>query len=153
MHSESKEARADVHLRPHPFVRFAMIVPAAVLTYASLNVLIRHPGPETFVLALLFVVPSVAGALRWILVAGASRVEHTLIVRGLIWSRRIPLNAIQRVSKGYSTVYWETSSGQRRATPLTAFWSKPRPAEFITEYNNQRINSIRAWFREEQCSD
>ncbi|MDN4613207.1 hypothetical protein P5G50_01975 [Leifsonia sp. F6_8S_P_1B] len=127
-----------------------MLIPAAAVSYASLTVLATEPRVETLVIALLAVVPSAAGAARWTLLSGARLDGATLVVHGLLWSRRIPLSSIRRVSKGYAAVYWVTKAGRRRVTPLTPFWSNPRPVEFVTQYNSRMINAIRSWFRDAQ---
>jgi hypothetical protein len=122
-----------------------MLVPGACVSAAGLGVWLQSPSYSAALVALVFCGGSLYGAVRWIVFAGASRDGDTLVISGLVWSRRIPLRQVDGVTKGYVTVHWHSRNGRRIATPVTALWSKPRPIEFVTRYSNARVNTIRSW--------
>lgn len=138
-------SEVSARLRPHWIQRIAVLVPGIVVSAAGFSVWANSPSSAT--LALMLVGGSLYGAVRWVAFAGVSRRGDILLVSGLVWSRRIPLRQIDRVTKGYVTVHWHSRNGHRVATPVTALWSEPRPMEIVTQYSNERVNEIRSWVR------
>ncbi|MFJ3489911.1 hypothetical protein [Leifsonia aquatica] len=119
-------------LRPHPF------------QYVGGSIL-----PLTNVIgAAVLIATSVYLAVRWFGFAGARRLGDTLIVSGILWSRRIPLRRIDRVTTGYVFVVWRTRRGGWRWTPITSLWSKPRPLDVVTRYSNRNVRVIRGWVKD-----
>lgn len=137
-----------VVLRPHWLQRFGMLIPTGVVTAAGVHVLITEATPAAAVAFVILAAPSIYVAIRWVLFAGVVRSSTALVIRGMWWSRRIPLGRVRRVTKGYVVVQWESRRGRLIYSPVTALWSKPRPIETVTEHSDAAVNTIREWVRE-----
>jgi hypothetical protein len=112
-------------------VLFAYVVASGELTLPTTMI-----GGAFFVGPLLLITPRcVAG--------GVEGTATELIVRGWLWSRRIPRGAITEISP--TKVTWITPSGRGRWTPLTMFWNGLNPWTPIAEHNEHAIHSIRRW--------
>ena len=133
-----------LRLRPHVIIRLSLFVPAGILIAASAAAWadVSTSVIPRFAASVPIMAASFVLAMRWFLVAGAECANGTLIVRGLLWSRRIPRSQIEKITKGYVFVWWRTPRGHRRVSAMTAFWSRPNPVESVTKYNNDPINSI-----------
>ena len=93
-------------------------------------------GGPVFILPLLALTPrSIRG--------GAEGTESELIVRGWLWTRRIPRAAISDVTQDF--VVWTAPSGKVRVTHLTMFWNGARTPRPFYEHNVRAITQIRAW--------
>lgn len=134
-----------MRFRPHPLVRFGILLPAGIIpmaivsTWSSANSMAdaREAGAVILVCAL------VAG--RWVLFAGAECSDSHLIVRGLLWSRRIRRDAIMGFSRDYVFVRWRTRRDVVVFSPMGPFWSKPNPAAFVSAYNHTVLEKISDW--------
>ena len=136
-------------LRPHPFQYFGGFLPPAVLVLAGSVAVHTDPdAPQLRNAVVVLIAFSGYLTVRWFGFAGARRVGDALVVTGVLWSRRVPLYRIDRVTTGYVFVVWRTSRGRRRWTPVTALWSKPRPLDFVTRYSNRNVRTIRDWVRD-----
>lgn len=132
-------------LRPHPFQYVGgSILPLTLILVGIFTVQADSDTPDVIGAAVL-IATSVYLAVRWIGFAGARRLGDTLII---LWSRRIPLRRIDRVTAGYVFVVWRTRRGGWRWTPITSLWSKPRPLDFVTRYSNRNVRAIRGWAKD-----
>lgn len=139
-------------LRPHWLQLIGLFVPIAIVVGATFAVWLARPSAASdFVMA----VVGVTGlylAVRWELVAGVRRSGHQIVVAGVLWSRRIRLDRIDKISKGYVAVHWHTRRGRPMVTPITALWSKPRPLPIVTGHSNHAVDVIRGWVLAERES-
>jgi hypothetical protein len=148
-----EEQPVSERLRPHWIQRLGMLLPGFVVSAAGVITWSNSPTAGGAVFAVVLVAVSALGAVRWLAFAGVTRRGETILVRGLVWSRRIPLRQIDRVTKGYVAVHWHSRSGHRVVTPVTALWSKPRPIEIVTRYSDNNVNVIRGWIRSTPVSE
>jgi len=135
-------------LRPHPFQYVGgSILPLTLILVGIFTVQADSDTPNVIGAAVL-IATSVYLAVRWFGFAGARRLGDTLIVSGILWSRRIPLRRIDRVTTGYVFVVWRTRRGGWRWTPITSLWSKPRPLDVVTRYSNRNVRVICGWVKD-----
>ncbi|MBN9632568.1 MAG: hypothetical protein J0I18_18490 [Actinobacteria bacterium] len=142
------DAAPEVRIHPHWLPRLGVLLPTGVLSISSIAVLQQNFNAGRVFVAIAFISASLYVAVRWILFAGIRRHGDRVIVTGMLWSRRIPLRQVDRVTGGYSSIHWHTRSGFRLITPMGALWSKPHPLPDVTEYNNKRLTILREWVRE-----
>ncbi|QNE37205.1 hypothetical protein [Leifsonia shinshuensis] len=125
-----------------------MLLPTGVVSISSVAALQRNFNAGGVTVATVFILASLYVAARWVLFAGIRRHRDRVIVTGMFWSRSIPLRQVDRVTGAYSSIHWHTRSGIRLITPLSALWSKPRPLQDVTQYNNKQLSMLRGWVRE-----
>jgi len=132
-------------LRPHWIQIVGVLVPIAILVGASFSVWIARPSAGSlFVFAIIALVGIYAGV-RWAALSGVRLVNQSILITRLLWSRKVPLERVSKVTKGYVAIHWRTASGKSIVSPVTALWSKPRPVQIITDYSNAAVDVIRAW--------
>ncbi|MFZ7086870.1 hypothetical protein [Curtobacterium sp. RRHDQ10] len=79
--------------------------------------------------------------------------DDGIVVRGLLWSRRIPWKAISAVSSDPAgewfmpVVTWRTVRGSRRLTPLTGFWVTNDPFGLVTGPARRGLRALRREWR------
>ena len=141
-------------LRPHWLQRLGLLVPIVIVVGATFSVWVDDRSAASDSLMAVVGSLGVYCSARWLLLAGVRRSRETIVVHGVLWSRRIRLAQIDKVSKGYVAVYWRARTGQMIITPVTALWSRPRPLPMVTRYSNHAVDAIREWVRfEKQISN
>ncbi|MEN2736799.1 hypothetical protein ABCS02_03315 [Microbacterium sp. X-17] len=125
-----------------------MLLPTGVVSISFIAALQQNFNAGGVTVAAVFILASLYVAARWVLFAGIRRHGDRVIVTGMLWSRRIPLRQVDRVTGDYSSIHWHTRSGLRLITPLSALWSKPHPVQNVTQYNNKQLSMLREWVRE-----
>jgi hypothetical protein len=83
---------------------------------------------------------------RSIFLAGAICTEDELIVRGMLWSRRIPRTAIEEITESWAVVVWRGMRVGKRFTPMTAFFTG-NSAQWFEDYNHAAIKTVREWVK------
>ncbi|MBN9632734.1 MAG: hypothetical protein J0I18_19365 [Actinobacteria bacterium] len=81
---------------------------------------------------------------------GVRRDGAFLVATGALWSRRIPLARIERVTDFNVFMRWRTRSGIRVFTPLVAFSAQEGSIEYVASRNRWAIAQIRHWVEQEQ---
>jgi len=77
------------------------------------------------------------------ILGGVEFTDSELIVRGWLWSRRIERGAISAVNA--DVIVWTASSGNRRVTPLTMFWTFAGYTSAMRVHNENAVNTIIRW--------
>lgn len=139
------DGRPVGRLRPHPIQYFGMAFVPVILVAVAVVSYQKSPTGSLLIAAGFLIAFSLYFAVRWFGFAGARKDKDDLVVTGPLWSRRIPLAHVDRVSFGYVAVTWHTRRGKRRWTPITPLWSKPRPLEVVTRHSNNKVMTIRSW--------
>lgn len=129
-----------------------LVAAAGVFVFAA-----GYERPSDFVVVFpLIVLPAVV--IGTVLVRNALRLGadcgvDAVVVRGLLWSRRIPWTAISAVSSDPAgewfmpVVTWKTRAGTRRFTPLTGFWVTNDAFGFATEPARRGLRALRREWR------
>jgi hypothetical protein len=148
----NRDTPSEPRIHPHWLPRVGVLIPTGVVSIASIAALQQNVDAGGVTVAAILTSASLYVAVRWVVFAGIRRHGDRVVVTGMLWSRSIPLQQIDRVTGGYSSIRWHTRSGIRVITPLSALWSNPSPLPDVTEYNNQRLRILRAWVREARKS-
>jgi hypothetical protein len=75
----------------------------------------------------------------------------TVTVRGALFTRRISLTAITEVttsSYAYPAIEWQATTGRRRRTQLTAFWSGDTALRIIRNHNLDLLLDLAEWIEQ-----
>ena len=139
-------------LRPHWLARLVILLPFGPLAVLAAQFIWTYPDGTGLVAALVVCPFSVYIMVRWIFFMGVRRDGTSLVVSGSLWSRRIPLDRIERVTDFYVFVWWRTRFGARVFTPLLGFTAREGTLESVARKNAAAISIIRAWVIEEHGS-
>ena len=75
--------------------------------------------------------------------------DDDVVVRGLIYSRKIPIRAVTSVTS-YPAVRWASNSGRARWTPISALMAAPRNPEAMVNQMSSSLYDVRLWIRDHQ---
>jgi hypothetical protein len=77
--------------------------------------------------------------------------DGTVTVRGFIFNRRIPANAVVAVtnedSNDFPSIWWDTPSGRRRRTRLYGFWVGKRAGKRVLKQHKEQLARLRGWLK------
>ncbi|WP_426516118.1 hypothetical protein ACPPVQ_15955 [Diaminobutyricibacter sp. McL0618] len=146
--SAATDTSDQIRLWPHPLYRFGMLIPTGVVAAAAIHAsAIESPTVGGMTSGVLILLGSAYVAWRAIFFTGVVCKSDVLIVRGTLWSRRIPRLAIERIPKELAVVVWRGASRRRRYTPLLPFTSVGNTAASVEEYNVAAIKVVLNWVR------
>ena len=70
--------------------------------------------------------------------------DDSVLIRGLLWSRRIPRAAITGVSN-LPAVRWRDQAGRGHWSPILWMMTGGRTLEFINRHNREQLKRLRKW--------
>jgi len=82
-------------------------------------------------------------------VMGVVLEDDHIVVRGLLFSRRIPMATITSVT-AFPAVRWHSESGRSRWTPISALMAAPRNPDTTTNAMLASLDDLRFWIRDHQ---
>lgn len=140
------------HLRPAWLVRVAILVPCALLVGGAFAAWLASPHGSGLDLAVIVSLVCLYVIVRWMFFMGVRRDGESMVVTGALWSRRIRLAQIERVTDFQVFVWWRTRSGLRMFTPLAGFSAREGSVEAVARRNSWAIAQIRQWVGQERLS-
>ncbi|MFE4468677.1 hypothetical protein ACFRFH_07650 [Leifsonia sp. NPDC056824] len=140
-------------LRPNWLVRVVILLPCGLLTGSAVAAWLASPIGSGWDLAIIVFLACAYVVIRWMFFMGVRRDRAVLVATGAIWSRRIPLARIERVTDFHVFVRWRTRSGIRVFTPLVAFSAQEGSIESVANRNRWAIAQIRRWVQEQNTAN
>lgn len=135
-----------VVLRPHIAVRFGTLIPTGCIAAAFVCAWAQAQFLTGLAVSLPVIAICALVAVRSIFYAGAICTQDQLVVRGMLWSRRISRSAIDEVTGSWAVVVWRGRGLGRRFTPMTGFFTG-NSAQWLDDYNSGKIRLIRMWVK------
>ena len=75
---------------------------------------------------------------------GVQADERTVRVKGLLWSRTIPIDRIKRITT-FPAISWTAPSGRTRWTPIYAFTEFGGAIRRVHAHNTQTTDQLQQW--------
>jgi hypothetical protein len=133
-----------VNLRPLMITRLANLFGSVVLVILGVGIWLE----KDVRLALLL---SVLGL--WLTARaygiGVQADEQSIRVKGLLWSRTIPIDRIKRITT-FPAISWTAPSGRTRWTPIYAFTEFGRPIRRVQDRNTLTTEQLQEWVGRER---
>ena len=82
-------------------------------------------------------------------VMGVVLEDDHIVVRGLLYSRRIPIPSVTAVTY-FPAVKWKSASGRSRWTPVSALMAAPRNTDASVNEMLASADDLRFWIRDHQ---
>ncbi|HWU21169.1 MAG TPA: hypothetical protein VN088_06575 [Nocardioides sp.] len=140
------------HLRPMWLVRVVILVPCALVAGSASTAWLASPNGSGFDLAMIISLVCLYVIVRWMFFMGVRKDGESMVVTGALWSRRIRLAQIERVTDFHVFVWWRTRLGLRMFTPLVAFSAQEGSVEVVAQRNRWAIAQIRQWVEQERLN-
>ena len=140
------------HVRPVWLVRVAILVPCTLLVGSASTAWLASPIGSGLDLAVIISLVCLYVIVRWTFFMGVRKNGQSMVVTGALWSRRIPLAQIERVTDFHVFVWWRSRSGLRMFTPLVAFSAQEGSVEVVAQRNRWAIARIRQWVEQERLN-
>lgn len=136
-----------MRLRPHPIARFGALIPAALLTFGTVQVWTPEYTSE-FKAALLAIMGiAVYLTVRWIVLSGVVLGNDAVVIHGACWSRRVPVGQAIEVQKSgvCPALKWRAEGNQSRSSPILAFMTTPSDPIWFKKYNDSAVAKVNSW--------
>ncbi len=139
-------------LRPNWLGRLLILIPCGLVVGGAVTAWLASPTRSGLDVAIIIFLMCAYVIVRWMFFMGVRRDGAFLVVTGALWSRRILLSRIERVTDFTVFVWWRTRSGLRMFTPVVAFTAQEGAIEFMARRNRWALAHIRQWVEEDRMA-
>jgi hypothetical protein len=128
-----------VNLRPLMITRLANVFGSVVLAILGVGIWLENDVRAALLLSVLGL---------WLTVRaygiGVQADEQSIRVKGLLWSRTIPIDRIKRITT-FPAISWTAPSGRTRWTPIYAFTEFGRAIRSVEDHNTLSTEQLQEW--------